>query len=265
MGRTLLASAFVSLCLFPTLGEAQMSPSGPAAGLQTPGPPRGIAPIGVGRGRGPGPGRIASPLPRDLVPPAPPSALDRVDLFRAGPRTFDPRFNRGQLYPFYGYGGYGASGYITDPFGYVTQPYTTRPADERAGRDGEGPGYLRLDVGPDSARVYVDGLYIGAVSDFRRAGRALDAGPHRVEVRADGFESLSFETRIRPNDTTTYQGTLTPIPQRAEARPAAAPKTFYVIPRCYAGDTRPRADQLPAGCRVGNLRTIPPVVAPPGR
>jgi hypothetical protein len=110
----------------------------------------------------------------------------------------------------------------------------------------------------------VDGLYVGSVSDFRRSGRALDAGPHRVEIRADGFESLGVDVSIRANDMLSYRGTLTRIAQRADVRPAT-PKTFYVIPRCYAGDTRPRADQLPAGCRVGNLRTIPPVVAPAGR
>jgi hypothetical protein len=34
-------------------------------------------------------------------------------------------------------------------------------------------------------------------------------------------------------------------------------KTLYVIPRCYAGDKRPSADQLPAGCDLSLLRIIP--------
>jgi hypothetical protein len=38
----------------------------------------------------------------------------------------------------------------------------------------------------------------------------------------------------------------------------AKPKTLYVIPRCYAGDRRPSADQLPAGCELSALRVIPP-------
>ena len=44
-------------------------------------------------------------------------------------------------------GGYGSGyGYITDPFGYISQPYT--PADDSDPRDTAGTGYLRLDVSP---------------------------------------------------------------------------------------------------------------------
>jgi hypothetical protein len=43
--------------------------------------------------------------------------------------------------------------------------------------------------------------------------------------------------------------------------PPAVPKTFYVIPGCYAGDRRPTSDRLPAGCDPRRLRVIPPVVA----
>lgn len=265
MGRTMLSAIVASICLVPQFSEAQGAP-GSAAPRATPGAPRGGSFGATFRPNPPQPpSRPTPPQGRPtptpppgvpLVPPAPPSALDSVDLFRAGPRTYVPRRQRFL-------GGYGSGyGYITDPFGYISQPYA--PADDSDPRDTAGTGYLRLDVEPDTARVYVDGLYVGVVSDFRRAPRALDAGPHRVEIRADGFESQSVDVSIRANDTLSYRGTLTRNEQRA-ALPPAAPKTFYVIPRCYAGDTRPRADQLPAGCRVANLRTIPPVVAPPGR
>jgi len=57
----------------------------------------------------------------------------------------------------------------------------------------------------------------------------------------------------------------TPTPPAPPAPPAASPppapgppKTFYVIPRCYAGDRPPEADALPAGCDIRRLRTIPP-------
>jgi len=267
MGRTMLSAIVASICLVPHLSEAQGTPG--SGSRATPGIPRGGS---FGASIRPNPPQPPSrptlspgapivppaPLPPGvpLVPPAPPSALDSVDLFRAGPRTYVPGRQRFL-------GGYGSGyGYITDPFGYISQPYA--PADNSAPRETAGTGYLRLDVEPEAARVYVDGFYVGSVSDFRRAPRAFDAGPHRVEIRADGFESQSVEVSIRANDTLSYRGTLTRNEQRA-ALPPAPPKTFYVIPRCYAGDTRPRADQLPAGCRVSNMRTIPPVVAPSGR
>jgi hypothetical protein len=131
-------------------------------------------------------------------------------------------------------------------------------------REGTPEGYLRLEVEPDDAQVFVDGLYAGIVSDFRRSGgRTLDAGPHRIEFRAEGYDTQSVELRIRANDVLSYRGTLTRRDQRPEARAAAAPpKTFYVIPRCYAGTSRPRPEQLPSGCRLSDLRTIPPVVVP---
>ena len=267
MGRLILSAAIAGLFFLPNPGEAQTrggagaapTPRGSSFGVTI----RQAPPSRPAPGRpSPGPGPSAPMVP--LVPTPPPSALDSADLFQARPRTYAPRYDRvpRQRFP----GGYGAGyGYITDPFGYISQPYyPSQPADDSDPRDGDGIGYLRLDVQPETARVYVDGYYVGAVSDFRRAARALGAGPHRVEFRADGYESQTVEMSIRANDTLSYRGALTAVAQRAELRPAT-PKTFYVIPRCYAGDTRPRADQLPAGCRVGNLRTIPPVVAPPAR
>ena len=36
------------------------------------------------------------------------------------------------------------------------------------------------------------------------------------------------------------------------------PKTFYVIPGCYAGDRRPEPESLAADCSLSRLRVIPP-------
>jgi hypothetical protein len=194
-----------------------------------------------------------------LVPQAPPSALDTPDIFRANPRTYAPRFDRSsRRNRFYGYG---VGGYITDPFGYISQPDSSSPVLDRYMSQGQTTGYLRLDVEPESAQVFIDGLYAGTVADFRRGGQVVDAGAHRIEMRADGFESQSVELRIRANDTLSYRGTLTRRDDRPEQRAAAAsPKTFYVIPRCYAGTTPPRQEQLPIGCKVADVREIPATV-----
>lgn len=270
MRTTLLAAMIASLSLSTTLAEAQTS-SSQGTGSRTSSPSRSGS-SGRATHQGPQqPGRPA-PLPPGvpLVPPAPPSAspigpfaspspLDR-DVFQAGPRTYAPRYSRSRGFF---YGGYGA-GYVTDPFGYISQPDSSAPALDRYMRAGDNPeGYLRLEVEPDSAQVFVDGLYAGTVSDFRRGGgRTLDAGPHRIEFRAEGYDSQSVELQVRANDVLSYRGALNRRDDRPQLRAAAAPpKTFYVIPRCYAGTSRPRADQLPAGCRVSDVREVPPVVA----
>jgi hypothetical protein len=103
----------------------------------------------------------------------------------------------------YGYGPYG--GY--DPYGGYPYPQYGygRQYDE---------GALRLKIKPSSAAVYVDGYYAGVVDDFNGLFQRLhlDAGPHRIEVRAPGYESLMFDVRIEPDRTTTYRGELKKLP-----------------------------------------------------
>jgi hypothetical protein len=122
-------------------------------------------------------------------------------------------------------------------------------------------GRLSLDVSPSAARVFVDGFYAGTVADFRDRGLWLESGPHRVELRADDYETTTFDVRISENQSVNYRGDLTRETTTAETtRVAAAAKTFYVIPGCYAGDTPPDTSRLPSGCSAKNVKTIPPVV-----
>jgi len=191
-------------------------------------------------------------LPPPVVNAQPP------DLFVAGRRTYTPRLNRG----------YGSSlGYATGGYGGYAGDYSAGPANDRRA-DTSAPvdvGYLRLNVQPYTAQVFIDGFYVSTVDAFTGGGpaRALPAGPHRIEIRADGYETATFDVRIDPNETITYRRELGKAEEPKQARNVAPaiPKTFYVIPKCYAGDKKPTADQLPKGCRASDLRTIPPVVS----
>jgi hypothetical protein len=71
-----------------------------------------------------------------------------------------------------------------------------------------------LKIKPSSAAVYVDGNYAGVVDDFNGIFQRmhLDAGPHRIEVRAPGYETLAFDVRIEAERTTTYKGELKKLP-----------------------------------------------------
>ncbi len=79
------------------------------------------------------------------------------------------------------------------------------------GDDIERPtGGLQIDVEPRRALVYVDGRHAGTVEAFSGYYRHLDlaAGPHIIELLADGYEPLSAEVLVTPGRTTTYRGTL---------------------------------------------------------
>jgi len=108
----------------------------------------------------------------------------------------------------YGAGGYGFYGGFYDPW------YGGYPADPQGGvSTSNDEGKLRLKIKPREAEVYVDGYYVGQVDDFDGIFQRLhlDSGPHRIEVRAPGYESLSFDVRITPDHTTTYEGELKKI------------------------------------------------------
>ena len=117
-----------------------------------------------------------------------------------------------------------------------------------------------LETAPAAAQVFVDGNYVGLAEEFAPRGRAIElsAGAHHVELRAAGYETLSFNVMIGANAIVRYRGDMqlqTAKPAAATA-PAAAPvaKSFYVIPNCYAGD-KPPTGALPKGCNRKNLQT----------
>ena len=71
-------------------------------------------------------------------------------------------------------------------------------------------GGLQIDVEPRRALVYVDGWHVGIVEKFSGYYQHLDlaAGPHILELLADGYEPLSAEVLVTPGRTTTYRGAL---------------------------------------------------------
>lgn len=115
----------------------------------------------------------------------------------------------GGFYP-WGWGGLGLGGYYGwyDPwgYGYGYDPYG--PSGYDYGYYAEGA--LKLKVTPRQAEVFVDGYYAGAVDDYDGVFQRLrlEPGPHRIEIRLDGYEPLSFEVRILPDRTVTFKGEL---------------------------------------------------------
>ncbi|HTM04500.1 MAG TPA: hypothetical protein VL173_13410 [Vicinamibacterales bacterium] len=200
-------------------------------------------------------GLRSAPLREGPVVPLPPPP-GPTDLFRATPETYGA--HPPQAPPVIVTGG----GVF---YGGWPEPYHARGAraDMAERSRFSDNGYLRLLMQPDDALVFVDGAYVGTVADTRRTGGALLAGVHRVELRANGYQSRTFDVRISQGETTTYREDLE---HEVAAAPAASvrratPKTFYVIPGCYAGDKMPSRESLPSGCDRAKLRAVPPVVA----
>lgn len=117
-------------------------------------------------------------------------------------------------------------------------------------------GRLRLDVQADGGlQLYVDGYYVGTSEDLNDE-LELEAGPHNIEIRAPGYETLAFDVKIAPGRSITYQGALT----RADAKPEvtspltpATPTSLYFIPGCYLGNVPPQDVALPATCDLSRL------------
>lgn len=152
--------------------------------------------------------------------------------------------------------------YIPVPY-YMTydqMPYDQMPRYRRAvPRVVVARGGLVLETIPDLAQVHVDGFYVGLAQEFGLRGRALDlsAGPHQIELRAAGYETLTFSVMIEPNRVLRYRGAMQLLSSAAPPRivpQSASPKSFYVIPNCYAGD-KPPTGALPKGCSLKNLQT----------
>jgi hypothetical protein len=123
-------------------------------------------------------------------------------------------------------------------------------------------GRLRLEVEPsDHLQLFVDGVYIGTPADLG-AEIDLPPGSPRIEIRAPGYKTLTFDVQIVAARTITYRGALD---RDADAAPPAPPPaalpgstTLYFIPGCYLGNVPPADVKLPAGCDLARLQTIVP-------
>jgi hypothetical protein len=121
--------------------------------------------------------------------------------FGLGYMYYDPfgygGYGFGNPYGGYGYGG----GYSGGSGGYsVSQSYHEN-------------GGLRLKINPKQAQVFVDGAYVGVVDSFNGTFQKLDveSGGHKIELKANGFESLQFDVLIPPGETVIYKGEMKKI------------------------------------------------------
>ena len=105
-------------------------------------------------------------------------------------------------------------GYYPSYYGYGSYGYGSSYGRGYYGNGPRSTGSLRLDIKPGHAQVLVDGYFVGSVDDFDSVSQRLrlEEGPHKIEIRAAGYEPLVFDVRIRIGDTVRYRGELPPLP-----------------------------------------------------
>jgi len=105
------------------------------------------------------------------------------------PYDYSPSYSTGPGYP--------------PPQGSVNvQPYAQQNQGNMGG--------LSFDISPDSAEIYVDGNYAGAVGQFTSSSQplGLPAGRHHIELREPGYDVSSFDVDIIAGQVIPYQGQL---------------------------------------------------------
>jgi hypothetical protein len=242
-------SALVSWPPLPPIGLPLPSITSPLAPIGFPLSSIGVAPQIGTHPRG---GRPSRGRDRDHL------RFDPKSRFRSQP-TFV------YMFPMYAWGIPPLS--VGTSSGAAPYPYLAPAQDERP------VGILRLELQAAGApmQLYVDGYFVGTPDEINR-DLTLEPGPHRIEIRAPGYETIAFDVRIVADRSITYRATLqrvAPQPQPSIDPPAgsaqpvpqpppAAPSTFYFIPGCYIGNVPPEKVDLPATCDMSRLITRKP-------
>lgn len=134
--------------------------------------------------------------------------------------SFRPRFSLGfGIYAGYSVG-YPYSYY--DPYGFYNYGVGVLPgysSTYRTYSSGSGSSYgssydqiggLSFDIDPVDASVFIDGQYIGVAADFSSAQMPLTmaAGRHHIDLRAQGFMTVSFDITVVAGQVIPYEGSM---------------------------------------------------------
>jgi hypothetical protein len=75
---------------------------------------------------------------------------------------------------------------------------------------GTASGSVSFEITPSTAEAYIDGKYVGRVSDLGPTTQplALTPGRHRVEIRAAGYQTLTIDADVVAGQVIPYRGTM---------------------------------------------------------
>jgi PEGA domain len=134
-------------------------------------------------------------------------------------------------HPYYGYppapsAGYPYGTYPSTQYPASSYPSTAYPSNESSSQaySGEAPdtvdvepgsapentGGVSFDIDPPTASVFVDGKYMGTGAEFDPNSQPLGLTPgrHRVEIRAEGYQSMTFDADVKSGEVIPYKASL---------------------------------------------------------
>ena len=103
---------------------------------------------------------------------------------------------------------WGRYGMWYDPSAYFIDPYLSGGSSGSSGSSREETtGSIRIKSNVPQAQVFVDGALAGVVDEFDglRDHLEVDAGKHSIELRADGYATVSTEIVVASGKTRTLR------------------------------------------------------------
>lgn len=78
------------------------------------------------------------------------------------------------------------------------------------GAQQQASGGVTFEITPSNASVFVDGTYMGTGSEFGATMQplGLSVGRHHVEIRAEGYRTMSFDADVTAGQVTPYRAEL---------------------------------------------------------
>jgi hypothetical protein len=121
------------------------------------------------------------------------------------PATSYPTYPQGSPYPTYPQGSQYPGNQQGSYPGYPQGSVNAAP-------DAQAIGGISFEFSPANAVIYVDGQYVGPVSNFTPSSAPLSLAPgrHNVQLQAPNYVSLTFDVDIVAGEVIPYRGSLRP-------------------------------------------------------
>jgi len=129
-----------------------------------------------------------------------------LGLWAGYPFAYPYAFYNPYYYPYYPYYSYN----FYPPYGSTSSTYDSTYGSVSSSADQTNMGGLSFDITPSIADVFVDNVRIGTVGEFTSTTQplGLSAGRHHIEIRATGYQTMSFDVDIIAGEVIPYQGSL---------------------------------------------------------